>query len=67
MRLNCVNRSPAWTAEVEVNFDTRRVAGSLHRSQVVLRESFNVKLADDNTFQVDIGTGSGVKVKFKIG
>ena len=56
-----------WTAEYEISVGAsgRRAHGALHDGKTVVRERFDVKMADDGTFQVDIGTGSGVKVKFR--
>jgi len=35
--------------------------------KMVQREKFTVSIRGDDSFSVDIGTGSGVKVKFRIG
>lgn len=42
-----------------------RVIGDLYWPGGRHVRSFNVKLRDDNTIMVDVGTCSGVKVRFK--
>jgi hypothetical protein len=44
----------------------QRVLGTLYEGGRVVRRDFNVKLENDNTFKVDIGTDSGVKIRFKV-
>jgi hypothetical protein len=44
-----------------------RAIGRLYRRRKVIRKSFNVHVDAFDCFQVDIGTGSGVKVKFHFG
>lgn len=43
-----------------------RVFGTLLVGSRVVRSHFEVAVQDDRTFQVDIGTGSGVKIKFEL-
>ena len=64
LKLDATNRNrKGWYAIIDVNGD--RAVGSLHRYEKVERKAFNVKIKDGK-FAVDIGTGSGVKVNFRI-
>jgi hypothetical protein len=54
--------------EWHVEYDRvgKNVVGTLFQGQEVRRKTFIVKL-ENGYFNVDIGTGSGVKIKFKHG
>lgn len=54
-----------WTAEIVVR--DGYAFGTLKDWQRIARPSFKVKLDTTDRFQVDIGTGSGVKVAFHTG
>lgn len=43
-----------------------RVTGSLWHHGHMQRKKFVVRLNADRTFEVDIGTGSGIKIKFQV-
>jgi hypothetical protein len=55
----------AWTALVRRQGD--RAIGRLYRKHDIIRKNFDVRIDTFDCFQVDIGTGSGVKVKFHFG
>lgn len=53
--------------EWHVEYDSiggHRAVGSLFRAGEIVRRTFNVKI-EGSFFEVDIGTGSGVKIKFR--
>lgn len=66
LRIESINRDrKGWFAEIRVQ--NGRAIGRLLSGKEVVREAFNVRIDFQDCFQVDIGTGSGVKVKFHLG
>lgn len=66
LRIESINRDrKGWFAEVRVQ--NGRAIGRLLSGKKVVRETFDVRIDYQDCFQVDIGTGSGVKVKFHLG
>ena len=64
MILSSVTRGRSgWIADVQLQGD--RAVGTLYHSGKVARAQFNVAVKNGE-FLVDIGTGSGVKIKFRM-
>ena len=53
------------TYRTEITDRGLRALGSLTCGGRTVREQFDVGISDTGNFAVDIGTGSGVKVKFR--